>query len=47
MSPYSTSAADILIKHLGLAPRAAAEVQDLYSRPATANEAAIIAAMPR
>jgi hypothetical protein len=47
MSPYSTSAAEILIKHLGLTPRADAEVQDLYSRTATATEAAITAAMPR
>jgi hypothetical protein len=28
------SAADVLIEHLGLARRTAAEVQDLYSRPA-------------
>jgi len=31
MSPYSTTAAATLIKHLGLAPRTAAEIQDLYS----------------
>jgi hypothetical protein len=31
MSPYSTTAAATLIKHLGLAPRSAAEIQDLYS----------------
>jgi hypothetical protein len=47
MSPYSTSAAEILIKHLGLTPRAAADVQDLYSRPATASEAAMASALPR
>lgn len=46
MSPYSTAAAEILIKHLGLTPRAAAEIQDLYSRPASAPEA-LTASLPR
>jgi hypothetical protein len=31
MSPYSTTASSTLIKHLGLAPRTTAEIQDLYS----------------
>jgi hypothetical protein len=37
-------AADSLIEHLGLARRTAAEVQDLYSRPA---EPPVTAAVPQ
>lgn len=32
MKPYSP-AAEILMRHLGLAKRTAVEIQDLYSRP--------------
>ena len=33
MKPDSHAAAEILIRHLGLARRTAVEIQDLYSRP--------------
>jgi hypothetical protein len=33
MTPYSPTAAGILLRHLKLAVRTNAEVQDLYSRP--------------
>jgi hypothetical protein len=39
MTPNSPGAAEILMRHLGLAQRTAAEIQDLYSRPLTAREA--------
>ena len=32
MSPFSP-AAEILLRHLGLGRRTAAEIQDMYSRP--------------
>lgn len=32
MTPYSTAAAEVLIRHLKLTARTRAEVQDLYSR---------------
>lgn len=33
MAPHSHGPAEILMRHLGLAQRTAAEIQDLYSRP--------------
>lgn len=33
MTPHSPAAAEMLMRHLGLAPRTTAEIQDLYSRP--------------
>jgi hypothetical protein len=33
MTPNSPGAAEILMRHLGLTQRTAAEIQDLYSRP--------------
>jgi hypothetical protein len=33
MTSYSPLAAEILMRHLGLARRTAVEIQDLYSRP--------------
>lgn len=33
MAPYSTAAAEVLIRHLKLVARTRADVQDLYSRP--------------
>jgi hypothetical protein len=33
MTPHALAAAEMLMRHLGLAKRTTAEVQDLYSRP--------------
>jgi hypothetical protein len=39
MTPNSPGAAEVLMRHLGLAHRTATEIQDLYSRPPAAREA--------
>jgi hypothetical protein len=39
MTPNSPGAAEILMRHLGLTQRTAAEIQDLYSRPLAARVA--------
>jgi hypothetical protein len=33
MTPLAAAAAETLMRHLGLAQRTTAEIQDLYSRP--------------
>jgi hypothetical protein len=33
MTPHAPAAAETLMRHLGLAQRTTAEIQDLYSRP--------------
>jgi len=33
MTPHAPAAAEMLMRHLGLAKRTTAEIQDLYSRP--------------
>jgi hypothetical protein len=38
MTPYSPAPVGILIRHLKLAMRTSAEIQDLYSRPLVAPE---------
>lgn len=42
MTQHLPTPAAILIGHLGLTPRAAAEIQDLYSRPLSVAQSAAI-----